>query len=176
MFYLIRRGKTKVVVGGSMKTCTPEIGQGNISDQLLWLHSDFNYFICLSSDSLTFIRPQSKCYPWSDCHIFSCKWDCQSFSCCFVSDPTYTENVFLTKMQNLSSHLGNFFLAACTEAYSQSDEQYACHLGCQNQLPFAELRQEQVSRWHVFQIPPTCFLFSVCLCFFKFLQMENKSS
>ncbi|NWI30975.1 TMM59 protein, partial [Sula dactylatra] len=34
--------------------------------------------------------------------------------------------------------------AACTEAYSQSDEQYACHLGCQNQLPFAELRQEQL--------------------------------
>uniref|UniRef100_A0A8B9B7I2 Transmembrane protein 59 n=1 Tax=Anser brachyrhynchus TaxID=132585 RepID=A0A8B9B7I2_9AVES len=33
---------------------------------------------------------------------------------------------------------------ACTEAYSQSDEQYACHLGCQNQLPFAELRQEQL--------------------------------
>ncbi|EMP33589.1 Low-density lipoprotein receptor class A domain-containing protein 1 [Chelonia mydas] len=31
----------------------------------------------------------------------------------------------------------------CTEAYSQSDEQYACHLGCQNQQPFAALRQEQ---------------------------------
>lgn len=37
-----------------------------------------------------------------------------------------------------------FSLPACTEAYSQSDEQYACHLGCQNQLPYAELRQEQV--------------------------------
>lgn len=34
--------------------------------------------------------------------------------------------------------------SACTEAYSQSDEQYACHLGCQSQLPFAELRQEQL--------------------------------
>ncbi|MCQ8205689.1 hypothetical protein NP569_25705, partial [Vibrio parahaemolyticus] len=30
------------------------------------------------------------------------------------------------------------------EAYSQPDEQYACHLGCQDQLPFAELRQEQL--------------------------------
>ncbi|XP_013911038.1 PREDICTED: transmembrane protein 59 isoform X2 [Thamnophis sirtalis] len=35
--------------------------------------------------------------------------------------------------------------SACTEAYtSQSDEQYACHLGCQNQLPYAELRREQL--------------------------------
>ena len=34
--------------------------------------------------------------------------------------------------------------SACTEAYSQSDEQYACHLGCQNQLPYTELRQEQL--------------------------------
>lgn len=34
--------------------------------------------------------------------------------------------------------------SACTEAYSQPDEQYACHLGCQDQLPFAELRQEQL--------------------------------
>lgn len=34
--------------------------------------------------------------------------------------------------------------AACHEAYTQSDEQYACNLGCQNQLPFAERRQEQV--------------------------------
>ena len=34
--------------------------------------------------------------------------------------------------------------AACREAYSQTDEQYACNLGCQNQLPFAEKRHEQV--------------------------------
>lgn len=40
-----------------------------------------------------------------------------------------------------------FFLifAACREAYSQADEQYACNLGCQSQLPFAKQRQEQVS-------------------------------
>lgn len=154
------RGKTIAVVGGSVKTCILDFVQSNISDRL---HSDFSYLICLCLESLNFIRPQSKWYPWSNCHLFPYEWDCQSFSCCFVSDPTYTENVFLTKMQNLSSHLGNFFPAACTEAYSQSDEQYACHLGCQNQLPFAELRQEQVSSWHVSQIPPTCFLFSRCL-------------
>ncbi|KAL1772534.1 transmembrane protein 59 [Sigmodon hispidus] len=34
--------------------------------------------------------------------------------------------------------------SVCTEAYSQPDEQYACHLGCQDQLPFAEPRQEQL--------------------------------
>lgn len=34
--------------------------------------------------------------------------------------------------------------AACREAYKQADEQYACNIGCQNQLPFAEQRQEQV--------------------------------
>ncbi|TNN88395.1 Transmembrane protein 59 [Liparis tanakae] len=34
--------------------------------------------------------------------------------------------------------------AACREAYSHSDEQYACNLGCQNQLPFAEHRLEQL--------------------------------
>lgn len=34
--------------------------------------------------------------------------------------------------------------AACREAYTQTDEQYACNLGCQNQLPFAEKRHEQV--------------------------------
>lgn len=143
-----------------MRTCIPELSQGNIGDHLLWLQPDFNSLLCWSSDSV--IRPQSKCYPGTA----GSSPANGNVNCCFVSDPTYTENVFLTKMQNLSSHLGNFSLAACTEAYSQSDEQYACHLGCQNQLPFAELRQEQVSRWRVFQIPPTCFC-SVCV--FPFL-------
>lgn len=126
-------------MGGSMRTCIPELSQGNIGDHLLWLQPDFNSLPCWSSDSV--IRPQSKCYP----EIAISSSANEIVNCCFVSDPTYTGNVFLTKMQNLSSHLGNFSLAACTEAYSQSDEQYACHLGCQNQLPFAELRQEQVS-------------------------------
>lgn len=35
MFYVIYRGKTLVVVGGSLKTCVPEFGQGHISDWLL---------------------------------------------------------------------------------------------------------------------------------------------
>ncbi|CAB1326779.1 unnamed protein product [Coregonus sp. 'balchen'] len=34
--------------------------------------------------------------------------------------------------------------STCHEAYRQSDEQYACNLGCQSQLPFAEQRQEQL--------------------------------
>lgn len=42
----------------------------------------------------------------------------------------------------ISHHLNTS--AACREAYSHSDEQYACNLGCQNQLPFAEHRLEQV--------------------------------
>lgn len=34
--------------------------------------------------------------------------------------------------------------AACREAYTQTDEQYACNMGCHNQLPVAEQRLEQV--------------------------------
>lgn len=37
-----------------------------------------------------------------------------------------------------------FISTACREAYSLNDEQFACNLGCQSQLPFAEQRQEQV--------------------------------
>uniref|UniRef100_A0A6I8N2B0 Transmembrane protein 59 n=1 Tax=Ornithorhynchus anatinus TaxID=9258 RepID=A0A6I8N2B0_ORNAN len=39
---------------------------------------------------------------------------------------------------------GEVLLTACAEAYPPADEQFACHLGCQNQLPSAELRKEQV--------------------------------
>lgn len=35
---------------------------------------------------------------------------------------------------------------ACVEAYKQQDEQYACNLGCENQLPFAEQRQKRVRK------------------------------
>lgn len=55
-----------------------------------------------------------------------------------------------------------FALSACTEAYSQPDEQYACHLGCQDQLPFAELRQEQVRDNTAF---PNCLLVCFELCY-----------
>lgn len=34
---------------------------------------------------------------------------------------------------------------ACREAYTQPDEQYACNMGCHNQVPFAEQRQDQVA-------------------------------
>lgn len=123
-----------------MRACIPELSQGNAGDHLL----DCSQIsapcsveaLILSLDLRANATLGLPYLPLQNGIV----------NCCFVSDPTYTENVFLTKTQNLSSHLGNFSLAACTEAYSQSDEQYACHLGCQNQLPFAELRQEQVSR------------------------------
>ncbi|XP_067582341.1 transmembrane protein 59 isoform X2 [Pseudorca crassidens] len=65
--------------------------------------------------------------------LYACQRGCRLFSICqFVDDGI---DLNRTKLECES---------ACTEAYSQSDEQYACHLGCQNQLPFAELRQEQL--------------------------------
>ncbi|XP_044882216.1 transmembrane protein 59 isoform X2 [Mauremys mutica] len=65
--------------------------------------------------------------------LYACQRGCRLFSICqFVDDGI---DLNLTKLECDS---------ACTEAYSQSDEQYACHLGCQNQQPFAELRQEQL--------------------------------
>nr|CAC87122.1 AF290615-like protein [Tetraodon nigroviridis] len=58
---------------------------------------------------------------------------CRLFSICqFVRD---IEDLNQTKTDCESS---------CREAYSETDEQYACNLGCQNQLPFAEQRQEQL--------------------------------
>ncbi|KAI1236860.1 hypothetical protein IHE44_0015116 [Lamprotornis superbus] len=71
-------------------------------------------------------------YPKEE-ELFACQRGCRLFSICqFVDDGA---DLNRTKQECDS---------ACTEAYSQSDEQYACHLGCQNQLPFAELRQEQL--------------------------------
>ncbi|OXB82109.1 UNVERIFIED_CONTAM: hypothetical protein H355_008988 [Colinus virginianus] len=71
-------------------------------------------------------------YPKEE-ELYACQRGCRLFSICqFVDDGI---DLNRTKQECDS---------ACTEAYSQSDEQYACHLGCQNQLPFAELRQEQL--------------------------------
>ncbi|XP_042525637.1 transmembrane protein 59 isoform X1 [Dipodomys spectabilis] len=65
--------------------------------------------------------------------LYACQRGCRLFSICqFVDDGI---DLNRTKLECES---------ACTEAYSQPDEQYACHLGCQDQLPFAELRQEQL--------------------------------
>ncbi|XP_061489040.1 transmembrane protein 59 isoform X2 [Rhineura floridana] len=66
--------------------------------------------------------------------LYACQRGCRLFSICqFVDDGI---DLNRTKLECDS---------ACTEAYtSQSDEQYACHLGCQNQLPYAELRRQQL--------------------------------
>nr|XP_033772033.1 transmembrane protein 59 [Geotrypetes seraphini] len=71
-------------------------------------------------------------YP-KDEELYACQRGCRLFSICqFVDDGV---DLNKTKVECES---------ACTEAYSQTDEQYACNLGCQNQLPFAEMRQEQL--------------------------------
>ncbi|GAB1288709.1 Transmembrane protein 59 [Apodemus speciosus] len=71
-------------------------------------------------------------YPKEE-ELYACQRGCRLFSICqFVDDGI---DLNRTKLECES---------ACTEAYSQPDEQYACHLGCQDQLPFAELRQEQL--------------------------------
>ncbi|XP_069498251.1 transmembrane protein 59 [Ambystoma mexicanum] len=65
--------------------------------------------------------------------LYACQRGCRLFSICqFVDD---ANNLNQTKLECES---------ACLEAYSHPDEQYACNLGCQNQLPFAEMRREQL--------------------------------
>lgn len=71
-------------------------------------------------------------YPREE-ELYACQRGCRLFSICqFVRD---SEDLNQTKSECEST---------CHEAYSQSDEQYACNLGCQNQLPFAEQRNEQL--------------------------------
>ncbi|XP_072547396.1 transmembrane protein 59 [Salminus brasiliensis] len=71
-------------------------------------------------------------YPREE-ELYACQRGCRLFSICqFVGD---SENLNQTKSECDS---------ACHEAYNQADEQYACSLGCQSQLPFAEQRQEQL--------------------------------
>ncbi|XP_074507938.1 transmembrane protein 59 isoform X1 [Sebastes fasciatus] len=71
-------------------------------------------------------------YPREE-ELYACQRGCRLFSICqFVRD---SEDLNQTKSECEST---------CREAYSHSDEQYACNLGCQNQLPFAEKRLEQV--------------------------------
>uniref|UniRef100_A0A8C9AXB5 Transmembrane protein 59 n=1 Tax=Phocoena sinus TaxID=42100 RepID=A0A8C9AXB5_PHOSS len=66
--------------------------------------------------------------------LYTCQRGCRLFSICqFVDDGI---DLNRTKLECES---------ACTEAYSRSHEQYVCHPGCQNQPPFAELRQEQLT-------------------------------
>ncbi|XP_029473390.1 transmembrane protein 59 [Rhinatrema bivittatum] len=71
-------------------------------------------------------------YP-KDEELYACQRGCRLFSICqFVNDGV---DLNRTKVECES---------ACSEAYAQADEQYACNLGCQNQLPVAEMRQEQL--------------------------------
>ncbi|XP_008303471.1 transmembrane protein 59 [Stegastes partitus] len=71
-------------------------------------------------------------YPREE-ELYACQRGCRLFSICqFVRD---SDDLNQTKSECEST---------CREAYTQSDEQYACNLGCQNQLPFAEQRIEQL--------------------------------
>ncbi|KAL4608253.1 transmembrane protein 59 [Arapaima gigas] len=71
-------------------------------------------------------------YPREE-ELYACQRGCRLFSICqFVGEG---QDLNQTKSECDS---------ACHEAYIQTDEQYACSLGCQNQLPFAEERQEQL--------------------------------
>ncbi|XP_043112086.1 transmembrane protein 59 isoform X1 [Puntigrus tetrazona] len=65
--------------------------------------------------------------------LYACQRGCRLFSICqFVGD---SKDLNETKAECES---------ACREAYTQSEEQYACNLGCQSQQPFAEQRIEQL--------------------------------
>ncbi|XP_028283104.1 transmembrane protein 59 isoform X2 [Parambassis ranga] len=71
-------------------------------------------------------------YPREE-QLYACQRGCRLFSICqFVRE---SEDLNQTKAECEST---------CREAYTQADEQYACNLGCQNQLPFAEQRHEQL--------------------------------
>ncbi|XP_015232061.1 PREDICTED: transmembrane protein 59 [Cyprinodon variegatus] len=71
-------------------------------------------------------------YPREE-ELYACQRGCRLFSIChFVRD---SDDFNQTKSECEST---------CREAYTQSDEQYACNMGCNNQLPFAEQRQDQL--------------------------------
>uniref|UniRef100_A0A8C6PFK2 Transmembrane protein 59 n=1 Tax=Nothobranchius furzeri TaxID=105023 RepID=A0A8C6PFK2_NOTFU len=71
-------------------------------------------------------------YPREE-ELYACQRGCRLFSICqFVRD---SEDLNQTKSECEST---------CKEAYIQTDEQYACIMGCHNQLPFAEQRVEQL--------------------------------
>ncbi|XP_019712297.1 transmembrane protein 59 isoform X2 [Hippocampus comes] len=71
-------------------------------------------------------------YPQEE-ELYACQRGCRLFSICqFVRD---------SKDLN---HTTADCQSTCQEAYTQVNEQYACNLGCHNQLPFAEQRNEQL--------------------------------
>ncbi|CAL1580436.1 unnamed protein product [Knipowitschia caucasica] len=65
--------------------------------------------------------------------LYACQRGCRLFAICqFVRN---SDDLNQTKTECESS---------CNEAYRQSDEQFACNLGCQNQIPSTVQRQEQL--------------------------------
>lgn len=72
-------------------------------------------------------------YPEEE-ELFACHRGCRLFSICQFAEEG--DDLNKTKLECES---------ACTEAYPQSSEQYACLLGCHSQMPFAEKRQEELS-------------------------------
>ncbi|MEQ2258124.1 hypothetical protein XENORESO_007828 [Xenotaenia resolanae] len=71
-------------------------------------------------------------YPREE-ELYACQRGCRLFSIChFVRD---SDDLNQTKSECEST---------CREAYAQPDEQYACNMGCHNELPFAEQRQDQL--------------------------------
>ncbi|XP_072275781.1 transmembrane protein 59 [Pyxicephalus adspersus] len=72
-------------------------------------------------------------YPEEE-ELFGCHRGCRLFSICQFAGIGGDLNK--TKLECES---------ACTEAYPQSNEQYACILGCNSQMTFAEKRQEELS-------------------------------
>uniref|UniRef100_A0A3B3V0N4 Transmembrane protein 59 n=1 Tax=Poecilia latipinna TaxID=48699 RepID=A0A3B3V0N4_9TELE len=71
-------------------------------------------------------------YPREE-ELYACQRGCRLFSIChFVRD---SDDLNQTRTECEST---------CREAYTQPDEQYACNMGCHNQLPFAEQRQDQL--------------------------------
>ncbi|XP_069837778.1 transmembrane protein 59 [Dendropsophus ebraccatus] len=71
-------------------------------------------------------------YPEEE-ELFACHRGCRLFSIC-----QFAEEGDLNKTKTECE-------SACSEAYPQSSEQYACILGCHSQMPFAEKRQEELS-------------------------------
>ncbi|XP_044156544.1 transmembrane protein 59 isoform X1 [Bufo gargarizans] len=71
-------------------------------------------------------------YPEEE-ELFACHRGCRLFSIC-----QFAEEGDLNKTKTECE-------SACIEAYPQSNEQYACILGCHSQMPFAEKRQDELS-------------------------------
>ncbi|XP_061776871.1 transmembrane protein 59 [Nerophis ophidion] len=84
---------------------------------------------CIRSCEMTYTLHT---YPREE-ELYACQRGCRLFSICqFVRD---SKDLNQTKSDCKST---------CHEAYSQTNEQFACNLGCENQLPFAEQRYEQL--------------------------------